>query len=319
MVTVYRDHLNIVDRLHVPLSVMEGFTIRFITTKTEFENIVIKAMVKEQWRPGLHDTECYVACDEITTLVGELDGKPIGCVILTKYGDSFGVIGGNIVCEEYRGKGYGRKIFDAALVNLKRSRNIALLAGPHHEKMYEKSGFRGHFNVARFNFHLPTTLNCFPEISENPPVEIRGVDQSDGKALLAYDSGVFGFHRHAFLMKWLRAHGSHARVAIDEEGSVVGYVVARAMFVKDHGYKIGPLFADYESIAVKLLKAVFKELLQQNDPPPAVCIDALGQNAIKLAEKLRAKIDKTAIYMTTNGLPNACFDKWFGMTDFNLG
>lgn len=92
-------------------------------------------------------------------------------------------------------------------------------------------------------------------------------------------------------------------MAIDEEGSVVGYVVARAMFVKDHGYKIGPLFADYESIAVKLLKS----------------IDALGQNAIKLAEKLRAKIDKTAIYMTTKGLPNACFNKWFGMTDFNLG
>ena len=187
--------------------------------------------------------------------------------------------------------------------------------------MYEKSGFRRLFNVARFNFHLPTTVNCFPEISENPLVlvDIRGVDQVDEKALLAYDSGVFGFCRSAFLTKWLRAPGNHARVAIDEEGSVVEYVVARAMFVKDHGYKIGPLFADYELIAVKLLKAVFKELLQQNHSPPAVCIDALGQNAIELAEKLRAKIVKTAIYMTTKGLPNACFDKWFGMTDSNLG
>lgn len=227
-----------------------------------------------------------MACDAITTLVGELDGKPIGCVILTKYGDSFGVIGGNIVCEEYRGKGYGSKIFDAALVNLKPSRNIALLAGPHHEKMYEKSGFRRHFNVARFNFHSPTTLNCLPEISENPPVEIRGVDQAEGKALLAYDSGVFRFHRHAFLTKWLRAQGSHARVAIDEEGSVVGHVVARAMFVKDHGYKIGPLFADYESIVVKLLKECLKSFFNKTTSPPAVCIDALGQNAIKLAEKL---------------------------------
>ena len=62
---------------------MEGFGIRFITTKTGFENIVIKAMVKEQWRLGLHDTKCYETCDAITTLVGELDGKPIGRVILT--------------------------------------------------------------------------------------------------------------------------------------------------------------------------------------------------------------------------------------------
>ena len=55
--------------------------------------------------------------------------------------------------------------------------------------------------------------------------------------------------------------GSHASVAIDNEVSIVGYTVARPMFVQE-GYKIGPLFADSEPIAEKLLKAVFEKLLQ---------------------------------------------------------
>ena len=99
----------------------------------------------------------------------------------------------------------------------------------------------------------------------------------------------------------------------------MGYVVARATYLKEHGYKIGPLFADSDFIAEKLLKSVFEELIQQNDPPPVVCIYALQQNAMELAQKLQGKIVYKDAYMTTEGLPNACFDKWFGMTDPDLG
>ena len=297
----------------------EGFRIRLITTETEFENVVIKSMLKERWRPGLQDAQFFLTCDPTGAFVGELRGKPIGCVILTKYGDNFGFVGNYIVDEEYRGKGYGTKIFNTALSSVEPSRNIALIAAPYLEKMYEKRGFRGCFNVVRFDFHLPAALHCFSESSRKAPVRISSVDQVDEKALLAYDSSVFGFSRHAFLMKWVRARSSHAHVAIDEEGSIVGYVVARAAFLKEHGCKIGPLFADSDFIAEKLLKSLFEELLQQNDPPPVVCIDALQQNSMELAEKLQGKIVYNAVYMTTEGLPNACFDKWFGMTDPDLG
>ena len=88
------------------------------------------------------------------------------------------------------------------------------------------------------------------------------IEEVNMQELFRYDATVFGVERHVFLSKWLRMTGSHARVAIDNKGSIVGYTVARPTFIKD-SYKIGPLFADSEVIAEKLLKAVFEELLRQ--------------------------------------------------------
>jgi len=133
-----------------------------------------------------------------------------------------------------------------------------------------------------------------------------------------YDTAVFGFERHAFVRKWLRMTGSHTRVAIDSEGSIVGYTVARPMFVQK-GYKIGPLFADSEPIAEKLLKAVFEELLRQQHPAPVVCIDAPTEKATKLCEDFKRKRSFELVYMVMNDLPNACFDKWFGYTTVQFG
>ena len=112
--------------------------------------------------------------------------------------------------------------------------------------------------------------------------------------------------------------GSHARVAIDSEGSIVGYTVARPTFIKG-SYKIGPLFADSEAVAEKLLKAVFEELLRQVDPAPVVCIDAPTEKATKLCERLQGKRSLELVYMVMNDLPGACFDKWFGYTTVQLG
>ena len=181
----------------------EGFSIRLITTEAEYENVVMKAMLKERWWPGLHDAHFFLMCDPTGTFVGELNGKPIGCVVLTKYGDNFGFVGNFMVDKEYRGKGKGTKILNTALASVEPSRNIGLIAEPHVQKMYEKRGFRGRFNVVRFQFNLPTALRCFSEISreilKKSPVRISSVDQVDEKALLAYDGTVFGFPRHAFL------------------------------------------------------------------------------------------------------------------------
>ncbi|KAJ7321484.1 hypothetical protein OS493_034838 [Desmophyllum pertusum] len=247
------------------IDAMEEFNIRLITTEEEFESVVINAMVKEGWRPGLKDAECYLACDPTGTFVGELNGTPIGFVFLAKYGENYGHIGCYLVRKEYRGKGYGLKIFNAALANVKPSRSIGLSALQDKEQMYQRSGFHSHFNGGRFVFHLPTAVVCFSESLEQSTVTVKCIDQVDQKALFVYDSSVFGFERRPLLSKWLRVYGRHAYVAT-KEGAIVGYVVARPTFVKEDGYKIGPLFADSESIAEMLLKALFEELLQQEKP-----------------------------------------------------
>ncbi|KAJ7372529.1 hypothetical protein OS493_019038 [Desmophyllum pertusum] len=289
---------------------MEEFKIRLINTEEEYESVVLKAMAEEGWRPGLKDAECYRACDPTAAFVGELNGKPICCASMTKYGDRFAFGGCYIVSKEHRGKGYGVKIYNAAIASAE-SRSIGIFALLHMEETFQSCGFHSQFYGARFDFHLPTTMTCFAEISEKSPVEIKGIEQVNLEALFEYDTIVFGVERHAFLSKWLHVTGSHARVATNSEGSIVSYTVARPTFVKEEGYRIGPLFADCQSIAEKLLKAVFEELLQQEEPPSVVCIDTPTKRAIELAEKLQGKRSFDQVYMVMKDPPDACFDKWF--------
>ena len=92
----------------------------------------------------------------------------------------------------------------------------------------------------------------------------------------------------------------------------------RPTFIKE-SYKIGPLFADSEAIAQKLLRAVFEELLRQQDHASVVGIDAATEKATKLCERLQGKRSFELVYMIMNRVPDACFDKWFGYTTVQFG
>ena len=108
------------------LSAKEQFTIRKITTEEEFENVVVTWMVEEGWRPGLKDAECFLACDPSAAFVGELNGKPVACISMTKYADrfTFGVC--YIVSKEHRGKRHGGMLYDAVMASVMPSCSIAI-------------------------------------------------------------------------------------------------------------------------------------------------------------------------------------------------
>ena len=97
--------LPLANKPYTSLSGTEQFKIRLIQTKTEFESIIITAMVKEGWGPGLQDAECFMACDPTAGFVGESNGKPICCVTVAKYGDSFAFAVSYIVSKEIQRKG----------------------------------------------------------------------------------------------------------------------------------------------------------------------------------------------------------------------
>ena len=196
----------------------ESFKIRLITTEEEIQRFAIKPMAKEGWRPGLKDAELFLACDPTAAFVGELNGKPIATVRISKYGDSFAFIGAYLVDKAYRGKGYGLKIFNAAVSSVKPTSNIGLYALFHLEKMYERSGFRSHFHAARYDFHLPTTIACFPEILEKISVEVKAIEDVELENIFRYDTHVFGFERSAFLSRLLRAEGTLGYVAVNNDG-----------------------------------------------------------------------------------------------------
>ena len=306
---------------NVPYTSLAGtgqFKMRLIKTEKEFKSIIINAMVKEGWGPGLQHAECFMACDPTAGFVGELNGKRICCCTLAKHGDSFAFAGSYIVSEEFRAKGYGKKIFDAFRKSVKHFPSIATITGLKQGEINKRYGFRSLFYGAFFVVNIPTAIGCFSGTLERSPVKIKRIEEVNMQALFMYDTTVFGFERHAFLSKWLRMASSHARVAIDSEGSIVGYTVARPTFIKE-SYKIGPLFADSDAIAEKLLKAVFEELLREEVPLPVVCIDAPTEKATKLCERPQGKRSFDLVYMVLNDPPDACFDKWFGYTTVQFG
>jgi len=55
---------------HVSLSGTGRLKVRLTKTEKEFESVVINALVKEGWGPGLHDAECFMACDPTAGFVG---------------------------------------------------------------------------------------------------------------------------------------------------------------------------------------------------------------------------------------------------------
>ena len=71
---------------------------------------------------------CYIVCDQTSAYVGEVQGKPVVRIIMTKYDDSFAFVGVYIVDEEYTAKRYGRKMFNTALSNLTPSCTIGLIS-----------------------------------------------------------------------------------------------------------------------------------------------------------------------------------------------
>ena len=52
----------------------------------DFKSYITNTIAKEGWRPGLKYAECHLACDTSGPLAGELNGKPISCIRVTKYG-----------------------------------------------------------------------------------------------------------------------------------------------------------------------------------------------------------------------------------------
>ena len=171
--------LSVANKPYTSFSGTEQFKIRLIKTEKEFKSIIINAMVKEGWGPGLQNAEYFMACDPTAGFVGELNGKPICCATMAKYLKSFAFAGSYIVGKKYRGKGYGKKIYDVAMASAKHFPSIGAIAGLPREEMNKHNGFRSVFYGAIFVFNIQTTIACFSETSKRSYVKIKRIEDVD--------------------------------------------------------------------------------------------------------------------------------------------
>lgn len=273
-------------------------------TQDEVANIAVDWAASEGWNPGLHDAPCFSAPDPKGFLLGLLDGQAISCISAVAYNRDFAFLGFYIVLPEFRGQGYGLKIWQAAMDYLK-GRNIGLDGVVDQQANYRKSGFTFAYRNIRYEGIAQSTANQFPEI-----VPLSQVSFSE---LTSYDEKLFPAPRPHFLRCWINQPESQALAAV-KNGQLAGYSLIRKCRT---GYKIGPLFADSEDLAEKL----FLISLDSVETGAKIYLDTpeVNRAAVALAERHGMQIVFETARMYTQSQPDIDLDKVFGVTTFELG
>ena len=251
--------------------------------------------------PGLHDAHCFYAADPQGFFVGERDGVPIGCVSAVRYDLGFGFLGLYIVKAEHRGHGFGLKLWRAAMDYLG-DRVVGLDGVVAQQDNYRKSGFQPAFRNIRHKGRGGGAAP--PGLTELAAVPVEEI--------LRYDATAFPAPRAEFLKRWIEQPQAVAFGVVDRR-RLTGYGVLRAC---REGFKIGPLFADDEETAERLLSGLLSRA-----PGAAVFLDTPEANPAAVA--LAARHAMTPVFETArmykNGSPEMRLERCFGVTTFELG
>jgi ribosomal protein S18 acetylase RimI-like enzyme len=257
----------------------------------------------EGWNPGIHDAATFYQADPTGFLAGKYNDQIIATISAVKYGSDFGFIGLYIVKDEFRGKGFGFKLWEAAIASLS-GRNIGLDGVLAQQGNYKKSGFKlAHRNIRFAGKSAKSTLTTRVIASED--IEFNDIAN--------YDSQFFPDERSAFLKYWISPENSQT-LAIVEDSRILGYGSIRAC---DRGFKIGPLNAETSDIAVELFLALTATIPETSE----IFLDVPEPNkaAIALAQKFGMTPVFETARMYTKSFPNLPLEKIFGITTFELG
>jgi len=257
----------------------------------------------EGWNPGLADAPCFAVADPQGFLIGELDGSPAATVSCVNYGASFAFLGFYIVREDLRGRGYGLRIWNAAIAHAG-GRVIGLDGVVAQQQNYRKSGFELAYANVRYGGAVAAPDRPQADVVELSEVPLATVE--------ACDAIVFPAPRTAFLRAWINAPG-HVGCARVSDGRLAGFGVIRPC---RQGYKIGPLVADDRATAGVVLSAL---VVKVGGGHIFLDIPGINRDAIALAEDWGlAPVFETA-RMYTGAIPPLQLDRLFGVTTFELG
>jgi GNAT superfamily N-acetyltransferase len=265
----------------------------------------IDLAAQEGWNPGLFDAGVFYATDPAGFLIGYSGERPVGCISAISYPGNFGFMGFFIVIPEFRGKGFGARLWNRAIERLN-SHNIGLDSVFDQQDNYRKSGFRPAYSNIRFEYH--NRLTDVPDVSV-----VQDLKEFRFNQILEYDKLCFPVERKTFLENWLIMPQSHA-FGYAAAGKLEGYGLIRKCRI---GYKIGPLFADDKNKALSL----FNRLCACVEPDQPIYLDVpeVNTSGMELAEDFNMKKVFGTARMYKGLFPHILTDKVFGVTTFELG
>ncbi|MDD5034313.1 MAG: GNAT family N-acetyltransferase [Methylococcaceae bacterium] len=258
----------------------------------------------EGWNPGLQDGDSFHAADPAGFLGGFLQGELIGSVSAVAYGESYGFIGLYIVKPDYRGQGYGIRLFKAALGRLG-DRVIGLDGVVARQADYARSGFRAVYRHLRF---AGLTQEGVPS-----PSGIIPLAQLPFTEVLRYDKNLVPAPRRALLETWIDRPQTSALGRV-RDGRLIGYGVIRPALA---GYRIGPLFADDEEGAGQLFLALHNSV----ETGAQIFLDApeINPAALRLAQKYGMAMVFETARMYKGEAPALPVERIYGVTTLELG
>lgn len=269
--------------------------------------LVLEWARQEGWNPGLDDAAAFHAADPGGFFVGVVGEVPVGCISVVKYGESFAFVGLYMVHPDYRGRGFGKQLWDIGMASAE-GRTIGLDGVMAQQDNYRRSGFEFAYRTIRYAglAAIPTS----PDASGKPPSAFSP-DLLD--PLSRYDEAVFRTPRGAFLSAWCDGARTRTALVSHNYGRIDGYGVIRRCF---DGHKIGPLFADNAETAA----AIFPALMAASKATD-VSIDVPLSNlpAVRLVESfgLTAVFETVRMYRGTP--PDLPTGRIFGVTTLELG
>lgn len=272
------------------------------TMKPEEMATAIAWAEKEGWNPGLNDGDCFYNTDPNGFFVGELEGKIIAVKSAVRYRKNFGFMGFYIVKEEFRGLGYGLKIWQHAFNSLK-----GMISGMDgvvdQQPNYMKAGYQFAYRQLRYEGK---------EIIGKDSTALKYIEDVPFNDLVDYDSQMFPSPRYEFLSCWITQPGSSARVYYDQD-KIRGYGIVRPC-VK--GFKVGPLFADDPDIAERIFLALADFV---DGEEIYLDVPEINKPALEMATKYKMSYVFETARMYNGGIPDMDVNRVFGVTTFELG
>jgi hypothetical protein len=264
----------------------------------EVETLVGWARV-EGWNPGIGDAAAFHAADQDGFLGAFVDGEFVAGISAVAYGETFGFIGLYICRPEFRGQGHGKAVWDAGMERLA-GRTIGLDGVPEQQANYASMGFAKAYETVRMTGMPPATgEEGIAEVSLDVSGELRALDRL-----------CFPEARDRFLAAWL-APPRQALVAV-VDGHVAGYGVVRRC---EEGHKVGPLFAQSEAVAGRLLSALAKRA----GGPVQVDVPASQPGFGGILRDAGMTPGFSTARMYRGEPPSIATDKVFGITTLELG
>lgn len=233
--------------------------------------------------------------------------KLIGGGSIVSYDGQFGFMGFFIVHPDYRAKGIGSTLWkqrrDTLLALLQKDAAIGMDGVVAMQSFYQKGGFKIAFRDERYE----KTGSSYPI---NPLVQ--NSTENDFKAICALDLQCFGLPRERFLSLWLTSKNATVFKYVTNN-HLAGFAVIRKCQV---GYKIGPLFAENQTVAEALYERCLTEVIGE---PVYLDIPVCNKAAVAMVQKYQATYVFECARMYLGTPPKTATEKIFGITSFELG